>query len=128
MRNENKTNKEQKNMKNLQAKSVVNELTAFFQKIEDKFNAPIGKPGDEDYELLNDPKDWIKLMYSFTTEDSGSIMLGTDGMLLDIVVNGMVDEFDYSELYDEFHSLLDDTTWDIEPVNYGLFHLYKEVI
>ena len=109
-------------MKNLQAKSVVNKLTAFFQKIEDSFNAPISVPGFEDY--IPDP---TKLMHSFTVENSSSIMLGTDGMLLDIVENGMVDEFDYSELYDEFHSLLDDTTWDIEPVNYGLFHLYKEV-
>ncbi len=109
-------------MENLQAKSVVNRLTSFFKKIEDRFNAPISVPGFEDY--IPDP---TKLMYSFNVEDSSSIMLGTDGMLLDIVVNGMVDEFDYSELYDEFNSLLDDTTWDVEPVNYGLFHLYKEV-
>ena len=122
MRNENKTNKEQKNMKNLQAKSVVNKLTAFFQKIEDSFNAPISVPGFEDF-----IPDTTKLMHSFTVEDSSSIMLGTDGMLLDIVENGMVDEFDYSELYDEFHSLLDDTTWNIEHQNYGVFHLYKEV-
>ena len=123
MRNENKTNKEQKNMKNLQAKSVVNKLTSFFQKIEDSFNAPISVPGFEDY--IPDP---TKLMYSFNVEDSSSIMLGTDGMLLDIVENGMVDEFGYSELYDEFHSLLDDTTWNIEHQNYGVFHLYKEVV
>ena len=122
MRNENKTNKEQKNMKNLQAKSVVNELTAFFQKIEDSFNAPISVPGFEDF-----IPDTTKLMHSFTVKDANSIMLGTDGMLLDIVENGMVDEFDYSELYDEFHSLLDDTTWNIEHQNYGVFHLYKEV-
>ena len=123
MRDLNKTNKEQKNMKNLQAKSVVNKLTAFFQKIEDSFNAPISVPGFEDF-----IPDTTKLMHSFTVEDSSSIMLGTDGMLLDIVENGMVDEFDYSELYDEFHSLLDDTTWNIEHQNYGVFHLYKEVI
>ena len=110
-------------MKNLQAKSVVNKLTAFFQKIEDSFNAPISVPGFEDF-----IPDTTKLMHSFTVEDSSSIMLGTDGMLLDIVENGMVDEFDYSELYDEFHSLLDDTTWNIEHQNYGVFHLYKEVI
>ena len=125
MRNENKTNKEQ-NMKNLQAKSVVNTLTAFFQKIEDRFNAPIkvSIPGEVD-EYIDGLE--IDVMYNFNVEDPNGIMLSTDGMLLDIVENGMIDEFDYSELYDEFHSLLDDTTWNIEHQNYGVFPLYKEV-
>ena len=113
-------------MKNLQAKSVVNTLTAFFQKIEDRFNAPIkvSIPGEVD-EYIDGLE--IDVMYNFNVEDPNGIMLSTDGMLLDIVENGMIDEFDYSELYDEFHSLLDDTTWNIEHQNYGVFHLYKEV-
>ena len=113
-------------MKNLQTKSVVNTLTAFFQKIEDKFNAPIkvSLPGEAD-EYIDGLG--INVMYNFDIEDPNGIMLSTDGMLLDIIENGMVDELDYSELHDEFHALLDDTTWNIEHQNYGVFHLYKEV-
>ena len=112
-------------MENLQAKSVEKKLTSFFNKVEDWFNAPISTPGEEDY--ITPDRYKTKLMYSFNVEDSGNIMLGTDGTLLDLIENGSTDGVNLGEFQDEFYSLLDDTSWNMEHQNYGVFHLYKEV-
>ena len=112
-------------MKNLQAKSVEKKLTAFFNKVEEWINAPISIPGEEDYITPDQYK--TELMYSFNVEDSSNIMLGTDGLLLDLVESGSSDGLNLGEFQDEFYSLLDDTSWNIEHENYGLLHLYKEV-
>ena len=121
----NKQTKKGSQMKNLQAKSVEKKLTAFFNKVEEWINAPISIPGEEDYITPDRYKD--ELMYSFNVENSNNIMLGTDGLLLDLVESGSSDGLNLGEFADEFYSLLDDTNWTIEHENYGLLHLYKEV-